>query len=35
MWADRVIVLKDGRIVDDRLTAEFAGPVELLSLIHI
>ena len=29
MWADRVIVLKDGRIVDDRLTAEFAGPVEL------
>ena len=31
MWADRVIVLKDGRIVDDRLTAEFAGPVELSS----
>ena len=29
MWADRVIVLKDGRIVDDRPTAEFAGPVEL------
>ncbi|MBS5508101.1 MAG: ABC transporter ATP-binding protein [Akkermansia sp.] len=31
MWADRVIVLKDGRIVDDRPTAEFAGPVELSS----
>lgn len=31
MWADRVIVLKDGRIVDDRPTAEFAGPVELFS----
>ena len=32
MWADRVIVLKDGRIVDDRPTAEFAGPVELSSV---
>ena len=31
LWADRVIVLKDGRIVDDRPTAEFAGPVELSS----
>ena len=31
MWADRVIVLKDGRIVDDRTTAEFAGPAELSS----
>ena len=31
MWADRVIVLKDGRIVDDRPTAEIAGPVELSS----
>lgn len=31
MWADRVIVLKDGRIVDDRPTAEFAGPAELSS----
>ncbi len=31
MWADRVIVLKDGRIVDDRPTPEFAGPVELSS----
>lgn len=31
IWADRVIVLKDGRIVDDRPTAEFAGPVELSS----
>lgn len=31
MWADRVIVLKDGCIVDDRPTAEFAGPVELSS----
>ena len=31
MWAARVIVLKDGRIVDDRPTAEFAGPVELSS----
>lgn len=31
MWADRVIVLRDGRIVDDRLTAEFAGPAELSS----
>ena len=31
MWADRVIVLKDGRIADDRPTAEFAGPVELSS----
>lgn len=31
MWADRVIVFKDGRIVDDRPTAEFAGPVELSS----
>ena len=31
MWADRVIVLKDGRIVDDRPTADFAGPVELSS----
>ena len=31
MWADRVIVLKDGRMVDDRPTAEFAGPVELSS----
>lgn len=31
MWADRVIVLKDGRIVDDRPTAEFSGPVELSS----
>lgn len=31
MWADRVIVLKDGHIVDDRPTAEFAGPVELSS----
>lgn len=29
MWADRVIVLKDGRIVDDRETREFAGPAEL------
>ena len=29
MWADRVIILKDGRIVDDRSTAEFSGPVEL------
>ena len=29
MWADRVIVLKDGSIVDDRFTAEFAGPAEL------
>ena len=31
MWADRVIVLKDGRIVDDRPTAGFAGPAELSS----
>lgn len=31
MWADRVIVLKDGRIVDDRPTAEFPSPVELSS----
>lgn len=31
MWADRVIILKDGRIVDDRSTAEFPGPVELSS----
>ncbi len=31
MWADRVVVLKDGRIVDDRPTAEFAGPAELSS----
>lgn len=31
MWADRVIVLKDGRIVDDKPTAEFAGPAELSS----
>lgn len=31
MWADRVIVLRDGRIVDDRPTAEFAGPAELSS----
>lgn len=31
MWADRVVVLKDGRIVDDRSTAEFAGPAELSS----
>lgn len=31
MWADRVIVLKDGRIVDDRPTTEFSGPVELSS----
>ena len=31
MWADRVVVLKDGSIVDDRSTAEFAGPVELSS----
>lgn len=31
MWADCEIVLKDGRIVDDRPTAEFAGPVELSS----
>lgn len=31
MWADRVIVLKDGSIVDDRFTAEFAGPAELSS----
>ena len=31
MWADRVIVLKDGSIVDDRSTAEFAGPAELSS----
>lgn len=30
-WADRVIVLKDGSIVDDRSTAEFAGPAELSS----
>lgn len=31
MWADRVIVLRDGRIVDDRPTREFAGPAELSS----
>lgn len=31
MWADRVVVLKDGRIVDDRPTSEFSGPVELSS----
>ena len=31
MWADRVVVLKDGIIVDDRSTAEFAGPAELSS----
>lgn len=31
MWADRVIVLRDGCIVDDRPTAEFAGPAELSS----
>lgn len=31
MWADRVVVLKDGLIVDDRPTAEFAGPAELSS----
>ena len=31
MWADRVIVHKDGSIVDDRSTAEFAGPAELSS----
>ena len=31
MWADRVIVLKYGSIVDDRSTAEFAGPAELSS----
>lgn len=31
MWANRVIVLRDGRIVDDRPTAEFAGPAELSS----
>ena len=31
MWADRVIVLKDGSIADDRSTAEFAGPAELSS----
>lgn len=31
MWADRVIVLKDGSIVDDISTAEFAGPAELSS----
>ncbi|WP_295925629.1 ABC transporter ATP-binding protein [uncultured Akkermansia sp.] len=31
MWAGRVIVLRDGRIVDDRPTAEFAGPAELSS----
>ena len=31
MWADRVVVLKDGSIVDDRSTAEFAGPAELSS----
>ena len=30
-WADRVVVLKDGSIVDDRSTAEFAGPAELSS----
>ena len=34
MWADRVIVLKDGRIVDDRPTAEFAGPVAV-SYTHL
>ena len=27
----RVVVLKDGSIVDDRSTAEFAGPAELSS----
>ena len=31
MWADRVVVLKDGSIVDARSTAEFAGPAELSS----
>ena len=31
MWADRVVVLKDGSIVDDRSTAEFAGPAEMSS----
>ena len=31
MWEDRVVVLKDGSIVDDRSTAEFAGPAELSS----
>lgn len=31
MWADRVIVLKDGFIVDDRRTSEFSGPVALSS----
>ena len=31
MWADRVVVLQDGSIVDDRSTAEFAGPAELSS----
>ena len=31
MWADRVVVLMDGSIVDDRSTAEFAGPAELSS----
>ena len=31
MWADRVVVLKDGSIVDDRSTAEFAAPAELSS----
>lgn len=31
MWADRVVVLKDGSIVDDRSTAEFAGSAELSS----
>ena len=35
MWADRVIILKDGRIVDDRSTAEFSGPVELSSFYEL
>ena len=35
MWADRVVVLKDGSIVDDRSTAEFAGPAELSSFYAV
>ncbi len=31
MWADRVVILKDGVVVDDKPTSEFADSVELSS----
>ncbi len=31
MWADRVVILKDGVVVDDKPTAQFADAVELSS----